>query len=122
MRGAGATQLRDHDGQRRGAYGDGDFSDSSWTEEQRPESTEQPVAHRQVWRPQTGTPQGDQLLLEQEILRDRRSHAFDHASVHRKYRRLFSSSQCRKTPGPKGPSDALIQAIVDLKSRNPRFG
>ena len=42
--------------------------------------------------------------------------------MHRKYRRLFSSSQCRKTPGPKGPSDALIQAIVELKSRNPRFG
>src|SRR5437879_2217941 len=25
-------------------------------------------------------------------------------------------------PGPKGPSEALIQAIVELKSRNPRFG
>ena len=39
-----------------------------------------------------------------------------------KYRRLFSSSPCRKKPGPKGPSEALIQAIVELKSRNPRFG
>jgi putative transposase len=48
--------------------------------------------------------------------------AFHQALVHRKYRRLFSSSLCRKTPGPKGPSDALIQAIVELKSRNPRFG
>ena len=48
--------------------------------------------------------------------------AFHQALVQRKYRRLFSSSQCRKTPGPKGPSDALIQAIVELKSRNPRFG
>ena len=48
--------------------------------------------------------------------------AFHQASVHRKYRRLFSLSPCRKTPGPKGPSDALIQAIVELKSRNPRFG
>ena len=38
------------------------------------------------------------------------------------YRRLFSSSQCPKKPGPKGPSEALIQAIVELKSRNPRFG
>ena len=27
-----------------------------------------------------------------------------------------------KKPGPKGPSEALIQAIVELKSRNPRFG
>jgi putative transposase len=48
--------------------------------------------------------------------------ALHQALVQRKYRRLFSSSQCRKTPGPKGPSDALIQAILELKSRNPRFG
>src|SRR6266851_6321605 len=48
--------------------------------------------------------------------------AFHQALVHRKYRRLFSSSPCPKKPGPKGPSDALIQAIVELKSRNPRFG
>jgi hypothetical protein len=27
-----------------------------------------------------------------------------------------------KKPGPKGPSEALIQAILELKSRNPRFG
>ena len=48
--------------------------------------------------------------------------AFHQALVRRKYRRLFSSSQCPKKSGPKGPSDALIQAIVELKSRNPRFG
>src|SRR5713226_10706238 len=48
--------------------------------------------------------------------------AFHHALVRRKYRRLFSSSQCPEEPGPKGPSEALIQAIVELKSRNPRFG
>jgi putative transposase len=42
--------------------------------------------------------------------------------VRRKYRRLFSSSPCPRKPGPKGPSEALIQAIVELKSRNPRFG
>jgi transposase InsO family protein len=48
--------------------------------------------------------------------------AFHQALVRRKYRRLFSSSQCPKTPGPKGPSEALIQAIVELKARNPRFG
>src|SRR6266851_2122373 len=48
--------------------------------------------------------------------------AFHQALVRRKYRRLFSSSQCPKKPGPKGPSDALIQSIVELKSRNPRFG
>ena len=47
--------------------------------------------------------------------------AFHQALVRRKYRRLFSSSPCPKKPGPKGPSEALIQAIVELKSRNPRF-
>ena len=48
--------------------------------------------------------------------------AFHQALVRRKYRRLFSSSECPKKPGPKGPSEALTQAIVELKSRNPRFG
>ena len=47
---------------------------------------------------------------------------FHRALVGRKYRLLFASSPCPKTPGPKGPSDALIHAIVELKSRNPRFG
>lgn len=47
---------------------------------------------------------------------------FHEALVHRKYRRLFTSSHRPKKPGPKGPSDALIRAIVELKSRNPRFG
>ena len=48
--------------------------------------------------------------------------AFHQALVRRKYRRLFSSMPRPKKPGPKGPSDALIHAIVELKSRNPRFG
>ena len=48
--------------------------------------------------------------------------AFHQALVRRKYRRLFSSSPRPQTPGPKGPSTALIQAIVELKTRNPRFG
>ena len=51
------------------------LSDSSWTEEERPESADQPVAQRQVRRPLASTAQDDQLLLEQEILRDHRSHA-----------------------------------------------
>ena len=42
--------------------------------------------------------------------------------MRRKYRRLFSLSRCHKKPGPKGPSEVLIRAIVELKSRNPRFG
>ena len=40
------------------------------------------------------------------------------ALVRRKYRRLFSSTHRPKKPGPKGPSAALIRAIVELKSRN----
>jgi len=39
----------------------------------------------------------------------------------RKYRLLYSSGREGK-PGPKGPSPELIQAIVELKQRNPRFG
>ena len=43
------------------------------------------------------------------------------ALVRRKYHRLFSSPVPEEA-GPTGPSEALIQAIVELKSRNPRFG
>jgi hypothetical protein len=38
-----------------------------------------------------------------------------------KYRLLYSSSRKGK-PGPKDPSPELIQAIVEFKRRNPRFG
>jgi len=41
------------------------------------------------------------------------------ALVRRKYRRLFSAHLHPRKPGPKGPSAALIRAIVELKSRNP---
>lgn len=44
------------------------------------------------------------------------------ALVERKYRLLFSSSASRRKPGPKGPSMELIAAIVEMKSRNPKFG
>jgi hypothetical protein len=37
----------------------------------------------------------------------------------RKYRRLFSPER-RGKPGPKGPSKELIEAIVEMKRRNPR--
>src|SRR6202521_2092832 len=37
--------------ERRGAYAYGDLSDSSWSEEERSESAEQPVTQRQVRRP-----------------------------------------------------------------------
>ena len=57
----------------RGAYGDGELSDASWTEEEQPESTKQPVAERQVRRSLATTTKNDQLLREDEILSDYRS-------------------------------------------------
>ncbi len=39
----------------------------------------------------------------------------------RKYRHLYSSRRNGK-PGPKGPSEELIAAIVEMKHRNPKFG
>ena len=48
--------------------------------------------------------------------------AFHQALVRRKYRLLFSSRPGPKKPGPKGPDEGVIRAIVELKSRNPRFG
>jgi hypothetical protein len=47
--------------------------------------------------------------------------SFHKALVKRKYHLLFSSNR-RGKPGPKGPTKELIQAIVDMKQRNPRFG
>ena len=47
--------------------------------------------------------------------------AFHDILKKRKYQRLYSSGSKRK-PGPKGPSQELIKAIVELKQRNPRFG
>jgi hypothetical protein len=40
----------------------------------------------------------------------------------RKYQLLYSSAGCKRKPDPKGPSAVLIQAIVEMKQRNPRFG
>jgi len=39
----------------------------------------------------------------------------------RKYRRLFSSKAPTK-PGPKGPSQDVIAAVVDMKQQNPTWG
>jgi putative transposase len=43
------------------------------------------------------------------------------ALTQRKYRRLFSSNRPGK-PGPKGPSQDVIAAVVDMKRRNPSWG
>src|SRR5262249_45901305 len=46
---------------------------------------------------------------------------FHRALVQRKYRLLFSAKR-RAKPGPKGPDQDLIRAVVDMKQRNPRWG
>ena len=43
------------------------------------------------------------------------------ALTQRKYRRLFSSTVPTK-PGPKGPTQEIIAAVVDMKQRNPSWG
>ena len=44
-----------------------------------------------------------------------------HVLTKRKYRMLFSSQRgCR--PGPKGPAKELIDAVVEIKRRNPTWG
>jgi transposase InsO family protein len=43
------------------------------------------------------------------------------ALTKRKYQRLFSSKVPTK-PGPKGPSQEVIAAVVDMKQRNPTWG
>jgi putative transposase len=46
---------------------------------------------------------------------------FHKALKKRKYRLLYSPGGRRK-PGPKGPSKEIVNAIVEMKQRNPRFG
>jgi putative transposase len=46
---------------------------------------------------------------------------FHRALIQQKYRRLFSSKPPMK-PGPKGPSQDVIAAVVDMKQRNPSWG
>jgi putative transposase len=43
------------------------------------------------------------------------------ALTQRKYRRLFSSTVPTK-PGPKGPTQEVMAAVVDMKRRNPTWG
>ncbi len=47
--------------------------------------------------------------------------SFHNALKNRKYRLLYSPGGGRK-PGPKGPSNEVINAIVEMKKRNPRYG
>jgi len=46
--------------------------------------------------------------------------SFHIALKKRKYRLLYFPGDCRK-PGPKGPSKEIINTIVEMKRRNPRY-
>jgi hypothetical protein len=46
---------------------------------------------------------------------------FHHLLIKRKYRQLFSP-HARRRPGPKGPEKELIDAVVEMKRRNPTRG
>ena len=56
------------------------------------------------------------------ILKQATLFRFHQALIDRKYRRLFSSTGARAKPGPKGPTQEIISAILEMKFRNPRFG
>ena len=62
------------------------------------------------------------ILRTAIIIRPSTLLTFHNALKQRKYRLLFSSVASKRKPGPKGPSPELIQAIVEMKQRNPRFG
>src|SRR5487761_2463884 len=47
---------------------------------------------------------------------------FHKAPVDRKYRRLFSSAGTPRKPGPKGPTEEIVAAILEMKLRHSRFG
>src|SRR2546425_4372055 len=46
---------------------------------------------------------------------------FHHMLIKRKYHLLFSSNGRRRS-GPKGPTKELIDAVVEMKRRNPSWG
>ncbi|MDP3939430.1 MAG: integrase core domain-containing protein [Deltaproteobacteria bacterium] len=55
------------------------------------------------------------------ILRPSTLLSFHDALKKRKYRLLYTPRH-RGKPGPKGPSQEIIEIIVEMKRRNPRFG
>jgi hypothetical protein len=62
------------------------------------------------------------ILRTAVIIRPSTLLKFHNLLKQRKYRLLYSSAGSKRKPGPKGPSPELIQAIVEMKQRNPRFG
>src|SRR6478736_276179 len=61
------------------------------------------------------------LIRSAIVLRPSTLLSFHQALRNRKYRLLFSSKRKGK-PGPKGPSKKLIDAVVQMKQRNPTWG
>jgi putative transposase len=61
------------------------------------------------------------LLRSAIIIKPSTLLSFHNALKKRKYRLLYSPRGGRK-PGPKGPSKEVIEAIVEMKQLNPRFG
>ena len=63
---------------------------------------------------------GTRVIRSAIVLRPSTILEFHRALRTRKYRWLFSPT--RRRTGPQGPSNALVDAIVDMKRRNPRWG
>ena len=61
------------------------------------------------------------ILRAAVIIRPSTLLKFHNLLKQRKYRLWYSASR-KGIPGPEGPSPELIQAIVELKQRNPRYG
>src|SRR5437588_5498625 len=61
------------------------------------------------------------VLRSAIVLRPSTLLRFHHMLIKRKYRLLFSPTR-RRRPGPKGPAKELIDAVVEMKRRNPRWG
>src|ERR1700736_2881899 len=63
----------------------------------------------------------DRLIRSAIVLKPSTLLRLNRALTERKYRRLFSPTVRRK-PGPKGPNQEVIAAVVDMKQRNPTWG
>src|ERR1051326_8597503 len=63
----------------------------------------------------------DRVLRSAIVLRSSTLLHFHRTLVKRKYRLLFSPN-ARRRPGPKGPEKELIDAVVEMKRRNPAWG
>ena len=69
--------------------------------------------------PSTRAPGGS--LRSAIVLKPSTLFSLHRALTKRKYRRLFSSDVHAK-PGPKGPSQEVVTAVIDMKRRNPTWG